>query len=91
MALQAAMKGRARQTRNRRLERVEAVVERQQRMPSEGDDHRLFLDSRDRRFRFLRTGREIAGRRVLLPLGDCFLIDPVALGQSPQARLTMLY
>ena len=44
MALQAAMQGRARQVRDRRLQRVEAVVERQQGMLAEGDDHRLLLD-----------------------------------------------
>jgi hypothetical protein len=44
MALQTAMQRRARQVRNGRLQSVEAVVERQQGMPSEGDDDRLFLD-----------------------------------------------
>ena len=34
--------------RDRRLERVEAIVERQQSMPSEGDDHGLFLPGQDR-------------------------------------------
>ena len=44
MALQAAMQRRARQMRDRRLQRIEAVVERQQGMPAEGDDDRLFLE-----------------------------------------------
>ena len=44
MALQAAVQRRARQVRDRRLQGVEAVVERQQRMPAEGDDDRLLLD-----------------------------------------------
>ena len=48
MTLQAAMQRRARQARDRRLERVEAIVERQQGMPSEGDDHGLFLPGQDR-------------------------------------------
>ena len=48
MALEAAMQRRARQMRNCRLKRVEAVVERQQRMPAESDDHRLFFDSKNR-------------------------------------------
>jgi hypothetical protein len=43
MALQTAMEGRARQMRDGRLQGVEAVVERQQGMPSESDDHRLFF------------------------------------------------
>jgi hypothetical protein len=33
--------------RDRRLQ-SEAIVERQQRMPSEGDDHGLVLDGEDR-------------------------------------------
>ena len=32
-----------------------------------------------------------ATERPLLPLGDGLLVDPVALGQRPQALLTMLY
>jgi hypothetical protein len=60
-------------------------------MPSEGDDHRLFLGGQDRRSRLLRTCRVIANRPALFPLGDGLLIDPVPLVQSPQARLTMLY
>ena len=48
VALQAAMQRRARQMRDGRLQRVEAVVERQQRMPSEGDDDGLLLDGQDR-------------------------------------------
>jgi hypothetical protein len=39
----------------------------------------------------LGTGRQILDRRALLPLGDSLLVDPVTLGQSPQALLTMLY
>src|SRR5271169_6827339 len=50
VALQAAMERRARQVRDRRLERVKAVVERQQGMPSEGDNHGLLLRGQDRRF-----------------------------------------
>src|ERR1700678_1030202 len=44
MASQTPMKGRARQVRDGRLQGVKAVVERQQRMPSEGDDDSLSLD-----------------------------------------------
>jgi hypothetical protein len=42
--LQTPMKGRARQMRDGGLQGVQAVVERRQRMPSEGDDDGLFLD-----------------------------------------------
>ena len=43
VALQTPVKGRARQMRDGRLQGVQAVVERQQSMPSEGDNDGLFL------------------------------------------------
>jgi len=43
VALQTSVKGRARQMRDRRLQSVEAIVERQQTMPSESNDDGLFL------------------------------------------------
>jgi hypothetical protein len=42
-ALQTTVKGRARQMRDGGLQSVQAVVERQQSMPSEGNDGGLFL------------------------------------------------
>jgi hypothetical protein len=47
MALEATMQRRARQMRDGRLQGVKAIVERQQRMPAEGDDHGLLLDGQD--------------------------------------------
>ena len=44
MALQAAVQRRAGQVRDRRLKRVEAIIQRQQRMAPERDRHRLVLD-----------------------------------------------
>src|SRR5271165_3970062 len=60
-------------------------------MVSEGDDDRFFLDRQHRRLRILRPGRQIGNRAPLLPLCDRLLVDPVALGEPPQALLTMLY
>ena len=48
VALQTAMKGRTRQMRDGWLQSVEAVVERQQGMPSEGDHDRLLFNGQDR-------------------------------------------
>src|SRR6516165_3204193 len=76
---------------NRRLKRVEAVVERQKRMPAEGDDHRLFLDSQNRRSGALRARRKIGDGRPLLPLGDRLGVDPVPLGKRPQAVLCVKF
>jgi hypothetical protein len=44
VTLKTPVQRRARQMRDGRLQGVEAVVERQQRMPSEGDDDGFFLD-----------------------------------------------
>src|SRR3984957_14248181 len=38
-----------------------------------------------------RPSRQIGDRSPTLPLGGGLLIDPEALGQRPQALLTMLY
>src|SRR3954451_8977305 len=57
------------------------VVERQKRMPAEGDDDRLFLARQHRRCRSLWTRSKVRNRGG----------DPVASSQSPQARLTILY
>lgn len=42
---QAPMQGRPRQVRDRRLQRIKAIVERQQRMPAEGGNDCLLFDS----------------------------------------------
>ena len=85
------MKGRARQARDCRLQGVEAVVERQQGMPSESDDNGLFLGGQDRRSGLLRSRRRIHDGSQSFPLGGRLLIDSVALRQRSQALLTMLY
>jgi hypothetical protein len=89
--LQASVQRGSRQVRNRGLQRVEAIVERQQRVPSEGDDDRFLLDRQDRRFDVLRAGWEVAEGGTLLPFGDRPGVDAMVLGQHPQALLTMLY
>ena len=43
MPLKAAMQRRSREMRDARLETVEAIIERQQRVAPKGDDHRLLL------------------------------------------------
>lgn len=77
--------------RNAGLQSIEAVVQRKQRVPAEGDDHRFLLDRQHGRSRDPRAGGEIGGGGPLLPLGDGLLVDPVAPGQRPLARLNMLY
>ena len=73
------------------LQRIEAIVERQQRMSPESDDDRLLLDGKDCRLGFLGACRTIGDGLALLPLRDSLLVDPVALGKCSQALLTILY
>ena len=68
-----------------RLQRVEAIVERQQRMPPKGDDNRLLLDGKNRRLGFLGTGRESSDDLALLPLRDSLLVDAAAFSERSQA------
>ena len=77
--------------RDCRLQRIEAVIERQQRVAPESDDDRLFLDGEHRRSRLFRSRRQVGDRGPPLPLRDGLLVDPIAFGQRPQALLTMLY
>src|SRR5215207_2418354 len=91
MPLKAAVQGRARQVRDGRLKRIKAVIKRQERVPAEGDDDRLLLDGQHRRSRLLRPGPEVRDAVARLPIANGILVDPVALRESSQARLTMLY
>lgn len=77
--------------RDRCLQGVGAIIERQERVPAEGDDNRLLLNGKRRGMRLLRTGRQIFDCCTPLPLRHGLMVDPVALGQNPQALLTMLY
>ncbi len=70
VALEATVQRSARQMRDRRLQRVEAVVQRQARVATEGDDDRRLINGQHLRVRILRTGRQILERRALLPFRD---------------------
>jgi hypothetical protein len=70
--------------RDRRLQGVETIVERQQRVLSEGDDDRFLFDCQNRGMWIFRPGAPIGNRRALLPFGDGLLIDAISLGQSPR-------
>ena len=87
MPLQATMQRRTRQVRDGRPQRIETIVERQQRMPAEGDYDRLFLDRQNCGPRLFRAGREISDRRAAAPLANGLQVDPVTPGQRPQALL----
>ena len=76
--------------RDGRLEGVEAVVERQQGVPPEGDDDGFLLGRERGGVRLSRAGWQVGDRGPLAPFGDRLGVHPVAARQVPQARLTML-
>lgn len=71
--------------RDRRLQRIEAVILRQQRIASKGDDDGLFIDREQGRPRLLRPNRQIEDTDSTLQLRDGLLVDSIALRQRPQA------
>ena len=77
--------------RDRRLQGVEAIVERKQRVLTEGDDNRFLFNREHRGRRRLRSHSRVSGSRSALPLGDRLRVDPVVTSQRPYALLTMLY
>ena len=89
VALQTAVQRRAGQVRQARLQGIQAVVERQQRVAAIGDDDRF--DRRRRRGWCLGPRWPVGDGGPYLSLGDRLWVDAVASGQSPQALLTMLY
>lgn len=91
VTLKAAMQRRPCQVRDRGLQGVEAIVERQERMPSEGDDSRLLGLGQNRRARFRRTGLHILYRRALAPLRNRLRIDPQLPAQLRERSLRSLY
>src|SRR5918997_6745895 len=91
MPLKAAVQGRACQVWDGGLERVEAVVERQKRVTPESDNDGLLLDRQHRRSGLTRASWQIGVGGALPPFRDRLLVDAIALGERPQALLTMLY
>src|ERR1041384_5072306 len=91
MPLKTAVQRRACQRWESGLQRVEAVIERQQRVAPEGDDDGLVLRREHGRARVLGPGALVGNRGPRSPLSDRLRVDPVAPGQNPQALLTMLY
>jgi len=73
------------------VKRVEAVIERQQRMSPEGDDQRLFLLAENRRAAFLRSLRRIVDALALAPLRHRLRVDPVSPAQLRDRSLRSLY
>jgi hypothetical protein len=89
-ALQAAMQRRAGQLRNRGPKRIQAVVERKQRMPAESNDNGFLFKGLNRRLR-CRPGAPVRDPDPLPSLGDGLRVHSMPPGHGSQALLTMLY
>jgi hypothetical protein len=79
VALKAAMQGRTRQTRNGRLERIQAVVQSQQGVL--GDIQRLLLGRQNRRGSRSWPIAAIVHECSLVPLGHRLVVQAVLSGQ----------
>jgi len=75
MMPQAAVQRTACQIRDRRLQRIEAIVERQECVAPEWDDRCLLGFGQRRGVRGLRAGFQILDRRSLTPLRHLLRVD----------------
>jgi len=91
MPLQAAMKRGPGQVRDRGLQGIESIIERQQCVSAKRDNNRFPFARQDCGMRILRAGRKIGYGCSALPFGDGLLVDAVALRKRSQALLTILY
>src|SRR6202051_3230170 len=85
------MQRRAGKMRDRGLQGIKTIIERQERVPTEGDNRRLLFNRQHGGLWTLGTSWQIGDRTAFLPLGNGLRIDPVASSEGPQALLTMLY
>jgi hypothetical protein len=67
--------------RDRRLECIEAIIQRQQRVSAKGNDDRLVFNRQHGRRRLLGAGLQIANEATFLPLGNGLWVDAVAPGE----------
>ena len=90
MALKTAGQGRAAQVWNGLLQRVEAIIQGQERLLAEQDDGGFF-GRRAHGRRGLGAAHGLFGARAAAPPGHRFLVDAEALGWLLQAFCTRTY
>ncbi len=90
MPLEAAMQAGAGQMRYGLLQGVEAVIQGQQSLDTEGQDYIFLLLAQDGGSGILGTHRPVFDGGALLPFRDGFGVDAEALGQLGYALLTIL-
>lgn len=88
---QAPMQGRTLQMWDRWLQGIEAVIQRQQCVPTKSNERRLLSLCQDRRALPLRLGLEILNRLALAPFRNRFLVDPQIPTQRRERSLRSLY
>ena len=76
--------------RDRRLQGIETIIQRQQRVTPESDDHCLLRFGKNGLTRFLGHGLQVFDRRPLAPLRDGFGVDAQFLAQLCRAKLAPL-
>lgn len=77
--------------RDRWLQRIEAVIQRHQRVAPERDDRRFLGFGKGRGMRGLRPGLHILDCRPLAPLRDRLRVDPQLSAQHRERSLRSLY
>ena len=85
--LQTPVQRRTGQVRDRRLQCIEAVIQRQQRMAPECDDHRLFGLCQNGGPRLRRPGLHILDRRALAPFRHRLGVDAPLAAQLRERSL----
>jgi len=91
MPLQTAVQIRSGQAGDTRLQRIQAVVQRQERVAPERHNGGFFLRGQHRRCWLLRPHGRVMNKIPSTPLRRRLLIDAVAGRQRLQALLTILY
>ena len=76
-------------SRDRRLQRIEAVIQWQQCVPPECDDRRLFGFGQGRGMKDLRPGLQVLDRRPLPPFRHRLRVDPELPAQRRERTLAI--
>ena len=91
VALEEPVQRGSREVRDRCLERVETILERQPRVSTKRHDQGFFGWREHRRPRDLRAHRSVLETRAPPPLGDRLRVDAVALAQRLERSRRSLY
>lgn len=73
------------------MQGMETVIQRQQRVTPEGDNHRLLSLGQDHGARLLRPGLHIFDRRSFAPLRNCLRVDAQLPAQLRERSLRSRY